>query len=495
MASRTPPRRPRRLLGLLGAMLLLAACQGNGTDDRPGPDVNAVRWRQIPLTELPSAFFGLSARSLVAAKDGFLLAGGTQGGGSELYRSQDGIDWKPSKPSAQQMSVAVLAEFEGDVMAAGRLFHDGEQLPATMRHRSAGRWAKPEFLPEGKESDVVLAAARGPRGTVVVGHDGGPFETGDGKRGRSLRVWASTEGGSFGAPHKATCPQWPDQAPEVGAVADVDGFSVWARCRDPWGTSATYTLVSTDGESWRRQAQPPPPLAVRAGGAGPSRGGSVGQVVPMQGGYLALGSVDSSARRTGSLWSSTDGRRWTRAASGKDGFRQSVRMDAAAEYQGTVLAFGTDPAPDGHPPERTRVWLGTPTGHSPKPIPTQGRGLPAVAGTWSWAQGTLKISREGGFTYRYRVLRDCATEAPPCDDFTTSTWGGVVTGTLKEGPRGALQGSVRSANTTERDHAPGDRVIVTREPYNAVALTIGDSVAGIFCHPGDYDERCQDVHG
>ncbi|MFJ8590956.1 hypothetical protein [Streptomyces sp. NPDC093598] len=496
MASLPLPRSLRRLLCLLCAVLLLAACQGGGDGDRPGPDVAAARWRQIPLTELPSAFFGLSARSLVAARDGFLLAARTQSGGAEMYHSGDGIVWRESRPSNRQMSVAVLAGHDGEAVAGGTRFQDGETTPTIMRYRGKGRWGKVENLPEGRATDVVLDAALGPRGAVVVGHDGGPFEPGtDRKRGRSLRVWASTGTDPFGAPHDVACPQWPDREPEVGALADEHGFTVWARCADPFGTSATLTLRSSDGAAWQRRPDPPAPLAVRAGTARPADGARVGRVVAVPGGYLALGSAETSSRTTGALWSSADGRRWTRAAGGEDGFRQSVRVDAAAEYDGTLLAFGTDPESDGHPPARTRVWLGTPPGRPAEPIPTKGGALQAVTGTWSWAQGTLKISRQGAFTYRYRIMRDCATDAPPCDDVTTSTWGGLVTGTVQEGPRDTLRGTVRSANTTDRGYTPGARVTLTREPYDAVGLTIGDSVAGIFCHPGAYDERCQDVHG
>ena len=493
----TPARRSLRpLLCLLCAGFLLSSCQSGPDDDRPGPDVAAVRWRQIPLPELPPAFFGVSARSLVAAKDGFLLSVRPQSGGSELYRSQDGISWRPSQPSVKQMSADVLAAHDGHVIAAGRLFRDGEELPAAMRYRGEGRWGKVELLPEGEPSNVVLAAARGPRGSVVVSHTGGPFEAvTDQKKGRSLRIWAAADTGPFGAPHDVSCPQWPDQEPEVAALAGEEGVTVWAKCTDAFGTSASFTLESSDGETWRRTSAPPAPLAPRADTARPSAGAQVGQVVAVPDGYLALGSTETPARLTGALWSSSDGRRWTKATSGKDGFRQSVRVDAAARYDGTLLAFGTDPEPDGHPPARTRVWLGTPPGHAAKPIPTRGEGLRAVSGTWSWAQGTLKISEQGEFTYRYRVLRDCATDAPPCDDATTSTWGGVVTGILTPGPRGPLRGKVRSANTTDRGYAKGDPVTVTREPYSAVGLTIGDSVAGIFCTPGSYDERCQDVHG
>ncbi|MFD8231826.1 hypothetical protein ACFV20_08010 [Streptomyces sp. NPDC059696] len=493
----TPPRRGfRRLLCLLCVAFLLASCQSGPDDDRPGPDVAAARWRQIPLPELPPAFFGVTARSLVASKDGFLLAVSPGGGGAELYRSEDGISWRSSRPSAEQMKADVLAAHDGDVIAAGRLFRDGEELPATMPYRGEGRWGKAEPLPEGEASNVVLAAARGPRGAVVVSHTGGPFDTvTDQKRGRSLRVWTSKGSASFRAPYDVSCPQWPDQEPEVGALAGEEDFTVWAKCADAFGTSASFTLKSSDGETWRRTSEPPAPLAARAGTSRPSAGARVGQVLAVPHGYAALGSTETPARLTGALWSSADGRRWTEATSGKDGFRQSVRVDAAAEYDGTLLAFGTDPEPDGHPPARTRVWIGTPPGHAPKRIPTKGEGLRAVTGTWSWAQGTLKVTEQGEFTYRYRVLRDCATDAPPCDDVTTSTWGGLVTGTVKEGPRGTLRGTVRSANATDRGHAPGDRVTLTREPYSAVGLTIGDSVVGVFCHPGSYDERCQDVHG
>ncbi|MEW1616344.1 MULTISPECIES: hypothetical protein [unclassified Streptomyces] len=496
MAFLTPRRRLRRLLCLVGAGMVLAACQGGDSDDRPAPDASAAQWRQIPITELPSDFFGLSARSLVASKDGFLLAARTQGGSSELYRSEDGISWQPSRPSAEQMSVDVLAGHGGEVIAGGHLFQDGEDVPAVMRYRGRGRWAKTELLAAGDSSDVVLAAAQGPRGSFVVGHDGGPFEAGtDQKRGHALRIWSATGTGAFGAPHEVACPQWPDQPPEVGALADADGFTVWARCRDPWGTSGTFTLSSSDGHTWRRRPNPSEPLAPRAGTAAPTSGARIRQIVTVPGGYLALGSEQSATRATGALWSSSDGRRWTMADSGKDGFRQSVQVDAAAEYDSALLAFGTDPATDGRPPARTRVWLGTPRGHTPKPLPTSGEGLRAVSGTWSWAQATLKISVRGEFTYRFRTMRDCATDAPPCDDAKTSTWGGLVTGTLREGAEGALEGKVSSSNMADDRHTPGAPVTVTREPYNAVGLTIGRSVVGIFCHPGAYDERCRDVHG
>ncbi|MFF7311472.1 hypothetical protein [Streptomyces sp. NPDC008137] len=501
MATTSPTRRPRRLLCLFSAVLLLSSCQGGRGDDRPGPDTAGAQWRQIPLADLPSAFFGLSGTALVAAKDGFLLAARPQGGNAQLYRSTDGIAWRQSRPPTEQMSVRVMAEYEGDVIAAGSLFRDGETFPAAMRYREKGRWAKAEQLPKADSSDVVLAAARGPHGTVVVGHDGGPFEPAtDQKKGRSLRVWTATDTGAFAVPHDVACPQWPDQAPEVAALADEGGFTVWAKCTDPWGTSASFTLHSTDGATWRRQAGPPRPLALRAGTAGPSGGAegearTVSHVVAVRGGFLAMGSAETSTSSTGALWSSADGRSWTRSTGGKDGFRQSVRVDSAAQYGGTLLAFGTDPEPDGHPPARTRVWIGTPEGRAPKPIPTKGEGLQAVTGTWTWAQGSLKITAQGEFTYRYRLLRDCATEAPPCDDQATSTWGGVVTGTLTEEPRGALRGKVLTSNTPERGHTPGDAVTVARVPYGAVGLTIGDSVVGIFCTPGSYDNRCTDVHG
>ncbi|MER8013876.1 hypothetical protein ACIQ7S_13105 [Streptomyces griseoluteus] len=490
----TSTRRLRRLLCLLCAGTVLSACQGGASDDRPSPPAVAARWRQIPLTELPPQFFALSATSLVASKDGFLLAARSLGGGSELFRSGDGISWRRARPAAKQLEVDVLAEHGGEVIAAGRTFRDGEMTVAVTRYLGAGRWGKEEVLPGAGSSDIVLAAARGPHGAVVVGHDGGPFDASTGKRGHSLRVWAAKNGAPFGAPHDVACPQWPDQPPEVGAFADADGFRVRARCRGAEGMSTSFTLDSPDGRTWRRGKDSPLPPALRAGTAGPPGGARVRQVVTLPGGYLALGSAESSARSTGALWSSSDGRHWSAVTGGKDGFRQSVSLDAAAEYGGTLLALGTDPGPDGHPPARMRVWLGTPPGGTMKPIPDKGEGLRAVSGTWSWAQASLKISEDGAFTYRYRVLRDCATEAPPCDDMSTSTWGGLVTGTLADGPHGTVRGKIDSANATDRNYTKGAAVRVGREPYTAVSLTIGKTLVGTLCRPGSEDGRCNDVH-
>ncbi|WP_329222165.1 hypothetical protein OG352_33750 [Streptomyces sp. NBC_01485] len=499
-----------------------------------------MNWRQIPLADLPSVFFGLTAGSLVTAKDGFLFAGRLPGGGSEMYRSADGIHWRASQPSAGNMSVRALAAYDGEVVAGGKVLRDGEDSPAVIRYRGEGRWSAVQYLPGGKPSDVVLAAARGPRGSVVVGHDGGPFEPDtERKRGRSLRVWVSTGTDPFGAPHEVTCPQWPDQEPEVGALADEHGFTVWARCADPWGTSKSLVIDSSDGADWHTAVGPRTSLPLNAAVSGPSgsvvltgpltsaaatakspeawsrkasadgsgwrRTGSlggtegerrlIGDVVAVPGGYVAAGSAETTAGVTGAVWSSADGRHWNRQTGGEDGFRQSVRVDAVAEYKGTFLAFGTDPATDGHPPSNTRVWLGTSPGHTPKPLPTKGTGLRAVAGDWGWAQGSLKISEQGEFAYRFRIFRDCATDGPPCDDVDTSTWGGVVTGTVTEGSGGGFQGRVISSNAPDRPYKPGTAVAVTREPYSAVGLTIGKSVVGVFCAPGAFDERCLDVQG
>ncbi|WP_329249150.1 hypothetical protein OG223_17655 [Streptomyces sp. NBC_01478] len=498
-----------------------------------------MNWQQIPLADLPSVFFGLTAETVVSSKDGFLFEGRTQGGGSEMYRSVDGIHWRVSRLPGGTMSVGSLTAYNGEVIAGGKVLRDGDDSPAVTRYRGRGRWGAVEYLPEGVSSDVVLAAAQGPRGTVVVGHNGGPFvQATERKRGRSLRVWVSANKDPFGAPHNVACPQWQDQEPEVGVIADERGFTVWAKCEDPWGPSASFVIESPDGTKWRTATGLRAQLPLRAAAAGPSdsvvltgplasagatarspeawirnvsggsgwrKAGSLGgtegdrrfidHVVIVPGGYLAVGSAETEARSTGAMWSSGDGRRWNRVTGGKDGFGQSVRVDTVAEYDGTVLAFGTDPAPDGHPPSRTRVWLGSSPGVTPKPIPTRGAGLEGVAGSWGWAQGSLKISRQGEFTYRFRIFRDCATDGPPCDDVDTPTWGGVVTGRVAEGATGVFRGRVMSSNAPDRPYRPGTSVVVRRDEYSAVSLSIGDSVVGVFCSPGAYDERCLDIQG
>lgn len=352
--SMASSRSLRRLLCLLCAAILLSAplsaCQSGGDDDKPRPDTVAVNWRQIPLADLPSVFFGLTAGSLVTAKDGFLFAGRLPGGGSEMYRSADGIHWRASQPSAGNMSVRALAAYDGEVVAGGKVLRDGEDSPAVIRYRGEGRWSAVQYLPGGKPSDVVLAAARGPRGSVVVGHDGGPFEPDtERKRGRSLRVWVSTGTDPFGAPHEVTCPQWPDQEPEVGALADEHGFTVWARCADPWGTSKSLVIDSSDGADWHTAVGPRTSLPLNAAVSGPS--GSVVLTGPLTSAAATAKSPEAWSRKA-----SADGSGWRRTGSlgGTEGERRLIG-DVVAVPGGYVAAGSAEtwpasPVPCGLPP-------------------------------------------------------------------------------------------------------------------------------------------------
>ncbi|MYV57698.1 hypothetical protein [Streptomyces sp. SID3212] len=535
----SPCRAPGRLLPLLFSLALLTSCQGGVDDSKPAPGPVGTAWTRIPVNDLPTGFYGFDAKTVVASDDGFVVLGRNLGSDGALFRSADGAVWKAAGLRGDGVTVKALAGYGGSVVVAGLDFGGGDVAPVVVPYRGKGKWGRTEKLPGGVATDEVLAAASGPSGTVVVGHDGGEFDgLGDRPRGHSLRVWASVAGKPFGTPYRVGCPQWADRPPEAGALADRHGFTVWARCSDPQGVSAVLVLASEDGRVWRpksgpRTGDPVSGAAFGADGsvvmtaadgrrrlAAPARsrswsrdvegatewergsqlaagkGESVepAQVMPVAGGYLAVGAVQDERRVAAAAWVSDDGVRWARAkGAARGGFAPAVRLTAAAEHHGTVVVFGTEPPGPSQVSGRTHVWLGRLPGGPAVRVPSRGSGLRAFQGLWDWAGASLEITPKGDFTFRYRLYNDCARDAPPCDDGTD--WGGLATGTVREESADVLRGRVASANVRrDKNIRAGARVVVEREPYGAIGLTVGGFLSTL-CVPESQDPRCADVHG
>ena len=542
-------RTAARMRGQLSAMVVLTillltgvACQpgdGEGHDDGRPPA--AVRWRGVPQARLPGGFLDFQPRQVLATTGEFIVSGESAQGGVRLYGSKDGKSWYRAAPL--EGSPAYAATHGQQLVLAGQTSNGGVLVPVVWRTRDARHWKRPEILPGGVASDQVLAVTAGPRDTVVVAHDGGPFSESDdgtsGYRGESLRLWTAHGTGPFGQPRQVSCPASATYEPQATAVADTDGFTVTADCTNRSGYTKRLVVTSADGDHW--QAGPAPfrqqttvtgasgargtVLVTRAesrddspgfylstlwsrtpgadnwtrgrpldvgkipdAGVAPRDEQSINAVSAVSGGFLAAGrSMDFRNGPVGALWTSTDGKQWTKQPTRGNQFDDVFDLYGAAEVHGhfILLGEGADQGSAGTKP--TRLWLGR---YGTQPPATDDSGMTPFVGTWAWGWGSLTVDRSGHFTYRWRLFRDCDSESAPCD--TATVWGGRATGTLKPvGSSGTLRGRLSTTNVhDDPDYREGAMIEVKLKLYSAVFVRVNGKEHGYFCAAGVEDSRC-----
>ncbi|MGW4723272.1 hypothetical protein [Streptomyces sp. NPDC004291] len=554
--GRSRTRRGGRLLvPVAAALLLVPACQGSGDSRKERePDPASIQWVRVPQEDTSYVFHGLRPLQVTATSTEFLVLGVSYRGTHGLYGSRDGRTWYETGPEAAFVN-HVAATADGATLA-GNAPNADTTVPVVWRSTGTGKWGPAEILAGGGPSDEVLGLARGPRGTVVVSHDGGPFgeeqPSDDSYRGESLRLWTAGKGGGFGQPHVVPCPASPKLEPEVSVLADAHGFVVSARCTDTAFASKRVVLTSADGTTWKSRPELFRGELNGAGATGPrgsvlishpestgeepglyvstfwSRGGeeawtagepmdvgrlpdrgvtprkfqSVNGVSAVTGGYIASGrALDAlHGQPVGALWTSADGRRWTKAPTGKNLFHEVYDLDGAAELDGTVIALGVGAAPDtsagavpdsSEEPAPTRLWIGR---YGARPVLDRPSGLAPFVGTWSWGHGNVVIDPEGRFTYRWRLYKDCATEPAPCDN--GPEWGGKATGKLTPDAGGVLRGRLETTNRPDEEGYRRNAVVeLRRAPYSAIRMTVAGRPHGIFCAGGEADARCVASHG
>ncbi|MDT0385975.1 hypothetical protein [Streptomyces dubilierae] len=502
----------------------------------------------MPENLLPAAFLDFQPRQVIATTNEFVVSGQSEAGAVRLYGSKDGISWYRAEPD--EGIPAYVASYLDRVTLAGQVSNGGSLVPAVWRTKNARHWKQPEILPGGVASDEVLAVAHGPRGTILVAHDGGPFSnnTDDGTsayRGESLRLWTAKGDGPFGQPREVPCPASPTRKPHVSIVADAAGFVVTAACTNRSQYTKRLVVTSHDGTHWAggpdqfkqqttetgtsgergsilvtrtessdaspgvflstlwsrtkgaddwKRGRPLDVGRVPDTGVAPRDQQSLNAVSAVPGGFIAAGrSMDLRHGPVGALWTSRDGRHWIKQSTKKNHFDQVFDLYGAAELHGRYILLGQGalrkPADTN---AAARLWIGS---NGTAPSLRQEDGPASFTGTWTWGQGSLAIDKAGHFTYRWRLFRDCDSHAAPCD--TATVWGGKATGVLKPTEDGrSLRGRL---NTTNLPHDPryreGATMEVKRMPYSAVFVRVDGRDHGYFCDAGPSDSRCIAAHG
>jgi hypothetical protein len=159
-----------------------------------------------------------------------------------------------------------------------------------------------------------------------------------GWRGSSPAAWVSQDGGTWASTNVPTLGEDAERMVTVSATAS--GWIAGGSAGPELGARRARLWTSTDGRTWQAVAD------------GPEFADSeVATVLPMKGGYLALGQLGTVQHGTGSVaWQSEDGLAWTRMDD--PALKTALVAAGAVGQDGRLVAVGT-----GLDAREAVVWL------------------------------------------------------------------------------------------------------------------------------------------
>lgn len=306
----------RRVVGGIGAVIILAACQAAPTS-RPSGELG-IDWGRVASVERPANYEETVAPSYVARHPILRIHGQAspvdlftlRGGGYVAvgyappdwvpfaWTSSDGDRWAihPMGSTGFTFPVAVATGADGTVVAVGR----SGRVPVAWTTRDGVAWEQHAVATLGDAGipERMTTVTAGPSG-FVAGGSVGP-ELAD----RHARFWHSVDGITW-VPAADDAVVFANA--EVRSITPFDGgflaVGVVGNTQEPTGSVA---WISIDGSVWKRIADPA------------FDGGIAVSVSPAPwGGLVAVGSTDG--RRNAAAWTSPDGLAWTRAPTRRPG--------------------------------------------------------------------------------------------------------------------------------------------------------------------------------
>lgn len=288
---------------------------------------------------MEGAFPEESLLTAIAVNGSRYVAVGRDGQGATAWSSTDGKRWDRTAPGAAfgqvPLRLTSVAPYRGGFVAGG--FAGNEFFSA-----DAAFWLSPDGLTWRRAPDVVgmhgarvWSVATGGPGLVAVGEAGPADHPGP------AAVWTSEDGLRW--TRVADDPVF--QGARMRSVADVPGIGLVAVGETVDG-SIGVAWTSRDGIQWQRAPDTPvfgrPGIQLRmyAVTAGPH-------------GAVAAGTVTEGTQYGESaIWTSPDGRAWTRLPSGPEFLDNEIT--GIAPWGSRLVAVGDRGAPDAY---MATVWL------------------------------------------------------------------------------------------------------------------------------------------
>lgn len=302
----------------------------------PGPraavwsSVDGLRWTRAAGLQAGDG----SLVEDVAATGQRFAAVGSEGRNAAVWSSVDGAQWRPVPGSAAALADAhmtTVVAFGTGFVAAGYASTENGTRAVFWRSGEGLQW---ERLPGERAPGWVKGIAARPSGLVAVG------TSGERDRGPAA-VWTSSNGSTWR--RSPGLPQFKDGVMNAAAAYGEEWFVVG---HDD-GDQHAVVWRSSDGRDWSR-------LTSETFG---ERGGRVEMrdIAASSDRLAAVGLRAFGDYDTATVWLSTDGTRWSRAAD--DASFQGGGMSGALAEQGRLFAVGSTGWPDNF---SGTVWVSPP---------------------------------------------------------------------------------------------------------------------------------------
>lgn len=371
--SRARHARRRRIAFLSGAVVagvafvtaaalllpsLIGPTRNGGPPGRQGSPSGPVAPPKLSWTPIPdvrNVLGGAGNQALAAAAkvDGTLLAvGHDESGGTDdaaVWTSSNATRWERVPGDAFVNSgeerMEGIAVVDGVVVAVGAEVTGGDTDAAAWTSSDEGTtWQRVDPITSGLHepgNQLLHRVVRGPAGLVAMGHaatgesiDASVFESPDGIE------WTRHSTPSFGGPGH-------EEMFDAATFGD-ELIAVGFRTTDAGDKDAAVWVES--GGAWSRIDQD----ALRAAGEQ-----QMNAVLPAGPGLVAVGTDDSGGGDDAAVWTSTDGRTWTRVphVEATFGGRGAQRMSSLSVFAGTIIAAGYSETAAGD--SNGAIWLST----------------------------------------------------------------------------------------------------------------------------------------
>lgn len=292
----------------------------------------AALWRSpdgrewTPVPEAGATFAYAELHALTGDGSGFVAVGTSMAGEAPratAWHSDDGLEWRPTPIEKAVSAATAVARKDGRTVIVGAVVEDGASnaVAAAWTSEDGSSWVRTN-LGEGVATSLCVGAQH----WMAVGLDtvGGPavWEARDG------RDWDVTVAPDVAGGQLTGCALAGNgEAVAVGATGHADGV-VWHR------GAGTWELVRGAFEIRN------PPRTVTA-------------VIAVEGGYVATGTESQSGQLDLGVWTSPDGRDWTRVPRTESLFDEAGLQEGVAILVsgGTTLVVGRDGLGGG-------AWLG-----------------------------------------------------------------------------------------------------------------------------------------